>query len=185
MKLSWHSYQLSMSHRIKCLWNYGVKLSIKSGCFIRVSFHSIWHDSLGNNEMKLSTETGLTVHTAFSNPSLPQPLAATYLILLCMRRCSSPCDPSIMTSASARLVLRPKLKTVVRLLYRKGGSSKELLHPRGSSRSCFWSGARHCRETPRKLFKQSTSMLLNSVRWQIWSTSFVIFWPLISSPSCL
>jgi hypothetical protein len=61
MKLSWHSYQLSMSHRIKCLWNYGMKLSIESGCFIRVSFHSIWHGSLGNNKIKLSTETGLIV----------------------------------------------------------------------------------------------------------------------------
>jgi hypothetical protein len=61
MKLSWHSYQLSMSHRIKCIWNYGVKLSIENGCFIRVSFHSIWHGSLENNEIKLSTETGLIV----------------------------------------------------------------------------------------------------------------------------
>jgi hypothetical protein len=67
MKLSWHSYQLSMSHRIKCLWNYGVKLSIESGCFIRVSFHSIWHGSLENNEMKLSTETGLIRKLVKSN----------------------------------------------------------------------------------------------------------------------
>ena len=59
MKLSWHCYQLFMSHRIKCLWNYGIKLSIENGCFIQVSFHSIWHGSLENNAMKLSTETGL------------------------------------------------------------------------------------------------------------------------------
>jgi hypothetical protein len=59
MKLSWHGYQLSMSLEIKCLWNYEMKLSIESGCFIQVLFHFTWHDSLGNNVMKLSTETDL------------------------------------------------------------------------------------------------------------------------------
>jgi hypothetical protein len=59
MKLSWHDYQLSMSLEIKCLWNYGMKLSIESGCFIQISFHFIWHGNLENNAMKLSTETGL------------------------------------------------------------------------------------------------------------------------------
>jgi len=59
MKLSWHDYQLYMSLGIKCLWNYEMKLSIESECFIQVSFYFIWHGSLGNNAMKLSTETGL------------------------------------------------------------------------------------------------------------------------------
>jgi hypothetical protein len=58
IKLSWNSYQLSMSHKINCLWNYGMKLFIESGCFIKVSFHFIWHDSLGNNEMKFSSLSG-------------------------------------------------------------------------------------------------------------------------------
>jgi hypothetical protein len=60
MKLSWHSYQLSMSHKIKCLWNYEMKLSIKSGYSIQVLFHSIWHDNLKNSEIKLSTDTDVS-----------------------------------------------------------------------------------------------------------------------------
>jgi hypothetical protein len=36
-----------------------MNLSIESECFIQVSFHFIWHDSLENNAIKLSTETGL------------------------------------------------------------------------------------------------------------------------------
>jgi hypothetical protein len=56
--ISWHDYQLFMSHKIKCLWNYGVEFYIKSGCFIQFSFHS-WRGSFGNNTMKLSTETSL------------------------------------------------------------------------------------------------------------------------------
>jgi hypothetical protein len=49
-----------MSHRIKCKWNYRMKLSIETGCFIQVLFNSTWYGSLGNNATKLSTETGLS-----------------------------------------------------------------------------------------------------------------------------
>jgi hypothetical protein len=45
--------------------NSRMKLCIESGCFIQVSFHHIWHDSLGNNIMKLSTEIGLKGNTLF------------------------------------------------------------------------------------------------------------------------
>ena len=55
----YHDYQLSMSHEIKCLWNYRMKLSIENGYFIRVLFRSVWHGIIENNAMKLSTETGL------------------------------------------------------------------------------------------------------------------------------
>ena len=51
--------KLSMSLEIKCLWNHGMKLSIESGCFIQVLFYFTWHSNIGNNAMKLSTETGL------------------------------------------------------------------------------------------------------------------------------
>jgi hypothetical protein len=80
MKLSWHSYQLSMSHRIKCLWNYGMKLSIESGCFIRVLFYSIWYGSLGNNKMKLSTETGLKQQRPCSVPDSEAPELVQYAL---------------------------------------------------------------------------------------------------------
>jgi len=59
MKLSRHDYQLFMSLEIKCLWNHEMKLSIESGCFIQVLFYFTWHGNIGNNAMKLSTETGL------------------------------------------------------------------------------------------------------------------------------
>jgi hypothetical protein len=59
MKLSWHDYQLSMSLRIKCLWNHGIKLSIESRYFIQILFHFKWRGSLENNVMKLPIETGL------------------------------------------------------------------------------------------------------------------------------
>jgi hypothetical protein len=59
MNLSWHSYQLTMSQGIKCLWNYRMKLCIESDCFIQVSLHFIWYDIFGNNTIKFSTEIGL------------------------------------------------------------------------------------------------------------------------------
>jgi hypothetical protein len=68
MKLSWHDYQLSMSLEFKCYetmeWNSPLKVS-----FIQISFHFTWHDSLGNNDMKLFTETVLLV---WSPPYLAQ-----------------------------------------------------------------------------------------------------------------
>jgi hypothetical protein len=67
IKLSWHDYQLSMSFRIKCLWNYKMKLYIKSGYFIQISFHSIWHDTW-NNTVKLSPHTGLKHAVNTSTP---------------------------------------------------------------------------------------------------------------------
>jgi hypothetical protein len=38
-----------------------MKLCIKGGGFIQVSFHSVWHVSLGNNTMELPAETALVV----------------------------------------------------------------------------------------------------------------------------
>jgi hypothetical protein len=75
IKLSWHSYQLSMSHRIKYLWNYGIKLSIENGCFIQVSFHSIWHGSLENI---LFIEIDLTPKKYPLSPRLPDASSTEY-----------------------------------------------------------------------------------------------------------
>jgi hypothetical protein len=65
MKLSQYSYQVSVSRRIKCIWNYGMKLSIESEYFVQVLFYSVWHDGLGNSEIKLFTETGLRTEGVF------------------------------------------------------------------------------------------------------------------------
>jgi hypothetical protein len=46
---------------IKCLWNHGMKFSIERGCFIQVLFHFKWRGSLGNNVMKLPSETSQIV----------------------------------------------------------------------------------------------------------------------------
>ena len=56
-QLSWHDYQLSLSHEIKWLRNNRMKLSIER-CFMQVLFHFISHISF-ENVIKLTTKTSL------------------------------------------------------------------------------------------------------------------------------
>ena len=67
--LEWHLFYSNFGGILPISWTVWkvsfVSFSlIESGCFIQVSFHSIWHGSLRNNAMRLLTETGLTGHDA-------------------------------------------------------------------------------------------------------------------------
>jgi len=41
------------------VWNYRMKLSIESECFMHISFYFVWRGSFENNVTKLYTETVL------------------------------------------------------------------------------------------------------------------------------